>query len=196
MEAELATKTERRKATRNRYKAMSHELRAEILMILTERTASPAEMARALDEPLGSVSYHVKKLVKLECIEKVGERPVRGALEHFYRATERHLVETGEWEDLPPELKEHLSGEFAQKIVDDMVSSLQARILGMDENFHLTRTRLVFDREGRQEAMDIHERARLEIAEVEGRSAERMAESGEPGMPFSSLQGCFELPPA
>ena len=89
----MSTKTQRRKATENRIKAMSHPLRASILRILAERTASPAEMARELDEELSNVSYHTKQLVTFECAELVSTRPVRGALEHFYRATERHLLD-------------------------------------------------------------------------------------------------------
>ena len=67
----MSTKTQRRKATKNRIKAMSHPLRGEILRILTERTSSPAEMARELDEELSNVSYHTKQLVEFECAELV-----------------------------------------------------------------------------------------------------------------------------
>jgi DNA-binding transcriptional ArsR family regulator len=191
----MAVDTQRRRATLDRFKAMSHPLRAELLMILTEESASPAMMARRLGEPVGNVSYHVNKLVKLGCAEQVGDRPVRGAIEHFFRATERHLVDTEEWEELQPELKEHLSGEFAQKIVDDMLLSLQARILGSDKNFCLVRTKLVFDDAGRQRAIEIHERARLEIEEEAALSTERMAATGEAPISCSSIHGCFALPP-
>jgi DNA-binding transcriptional ArsR family regulator len=190
----MAVDTQRRRATLDRFKAMSHPLRAELLMILTEESASPAMMARRLGEPVGNVSYHVNKLVKLGCAEQVGDRPVRGAIEHFFRATERHLVDTEEWEELQPELKEHLSGEFAQKIIDDILLSLQARILGSDKNFCLTRTKLVFDDAGRQRAIEIHERARLEIEEEAALSGERMTTSGEPPISCSSIHGCFALP--
>lgn len=192
----MAVDTQRRRATLDRFKAMSHPLRAELLMILTEESASPAMMARRLGEPVGNVSYHVNKLVKLGCAEQVGDRPVRGAIEHFFRATERHLVDTEEWEELQPELKEHLSGEFAQKIIDDILLSLQARILGSDKNFCLTRTKLVFDEAGRQRVIEIHERARLEIEEEAALSGERMAASGEPPISCSSIHGCFALPQA
>lgn len=190
----MAVVTQKRRATLNRFKAMSHPLRAELLRILVEEPASPAMMARRLGEPVGNVSYHVNKLVKLGCAEQIGDRPVRGAIEHFFRATVHHVIETEEWEDLQPELKEHLSGEFAQKIVDDMLLSLQARILGSDKNFCLTRTRLLFDKKGRQRAIEIHERARLEIEDEAALSNERMVASGEHPISFSSIQGCFEVP--
>jgi DNA-binding transcriptional ArsR family regulator len=190
----MSTKTQRRKATENRIKAMSHPLRAAILRTLVERTASPAEMARELDEDLSNVSYHTKQLVEFECAELVSTRPVRGALEHFYRATERHLIDTEEWEELDPVIAEDLVCEFMQKIIDDFVASARAGIIGSDENFHLTRTPLVLDEQGIQEALEAHERARLEILEIEARSAARMIESGEKGDNVSTSQGCFKMP--
>lgn len=190
----MSTKTQRRKATENRIKAMSHPLRASILRTLTERTASPAEMARELDEELSNVSYHTKQLVGFECAELVSTRPVRGALEHFYRATERHLIDTEEWEELDPVMAEELLCEIVQKILDDFVASRRAGVIGADEHFHLTRTLMVLDDEGMQEALEAHERARLEIAEIQARSAARMVDSGEKGNNVSTSQGCFKMP--
>lgn len=190
----MSTKTQRRKASENRIKAMSHPLRASILRILLERTASPAEMARELDEELSNVSYHTKQLVEFDCAELISTRPVRGALEHFYRATERHLIDTEEWEELDPVMAENLVCEFMQKILDDFVVSARAGIVGGDKDFHLTRTPLLLDEEGLQEALEAHEKARLEIAEIEARSAARMVESGTEGVNVSSSHACFKMP--
>jgi DNA-binding transcriptional ArsR family regulator len=190
----MSTKTQRRKATEHRIKAMSHPLRAEILRIISERTASPAEISRELEEELSNVSYHAKQLVEFECAELVSTRPVRGALEHFYRATERHLIDTEAWDELDPIMAEDLVCEFMQKILDDFVASARAGIIGSDENFHLTRTPLVLDAEGLREALEAHERARLEISEIESRSTARMVESGETAVRVSSAQGCFKMP--
>jgi len=190
----MSTKTQRRKATENRIKAMSHPLRAAILRTLVERTASPAEMARELDEELSNVSYHTKQLVEFECAELVSTRPVRGALEHFYRATERHLIDTEEWEELDPVMAEELLCEIVQKMLDDFVASARAKVIGSNDDFHLTRTPLVLDRQGMQEALEAHERARLEVLEIEARSAARMVDSGEKGTNVSSSQSCFAMP--
>src|SRR3954453_17903514 len=190
----MSTKTQRRKATENRIKAMSHPLRAALLRILADRTASPAEMARELDEELSNVSYHTKQLVGFDCAELVSTRPVRGALEHFYRATERHMIDTEEWEELDPVIAEDLVCEFMQKILDDFVPSAKARLIGGDKDFPLTRPPIVLDDEGLQEALEAHERARLEILEIEARSAARIVESGEAGTNVSTSQGLFKMP--
>jgi DNA-binding transcriptional ArsR family regulator len=190
----MPTKTERRKASENRIKAMGHPLRAAILDILGDRTASPAEMARQLNEELSNVSYHTKQLVEFECAELVSTRPVRGALEHFYRATERHLIDTDEWEGIDPVLAEELLCDVQQKMLDDFVTSVRAQLVGADKDFHLTRTPLVLDAQGLQEALEAHERARRELLEIESRSTARLIESEEGGLNVSSCQGCFKMP--
>lgn len=190
----MSTKTQRRKASENRIKAMNHPLRAAVLDILANRISSPAEMARELDEELSNVSYHTKQLVEFECAELVSTRPVRGALEHFYRATERHLLDTEEWEEIEPLIAEGLVCEFMQKILDDFVKSVRAGVVGSDAEFHLTRTPLVLDDEGLKEALAAHERAREELLEIEVRSAARLVESGEEGTNVSSSQGFFKMP--
>lgn len=190
----MSTKIERHKGTENRIKAMNHPLRAAVLRILVERTASPAEMARELDEELSNVSYHTKQLVEFECAELVSTRPVRGALEHFYRATERSLIDQEEWEELDPMMAENLLCEIMQKTLDDFVAAARARTIGEDAKFHFTRTPLVLDKEGLREALEVHERNRQEILEIAARSAERMVDSDEKGTRVSTSQGCFKLP--
>ena len=52
-------------------KALAHPLRARLFQRLAEGVASPNELSRELGEPLGNVSYHVKTLLKLGCVELV-----------------------------------------------------------------------------------------------------------------------------
>src|SRR6266851_5760912 len=77
---------------------VAHPTRARAFTILTERTASPVEIAQEIGKDVGHVGYHVRKLQQLNVIELVDERPVRGAVEHFYRAIERPVVREGEFE--------------------------------------------------------------------------------------------------
>jgi DNA-binding transcriptional ArsR family regulator len=199
----VAAKAKHRQGAQNRLIAFSHPLRAAALRFLVERTAreggsaSPIEIARELGEPTPNVSHHIKRLVALDCAELVEERKIRGAIEHRYRATERAMVETDEWEKLlaqSPELAEYLVGEFMQAVLDDFTASARAMMIGSDENFHLTRTPMVLDTEGLREGMEAHERCRLEMLEIERRSAERRSRTGARGLHVSSSQGCFEVP--
>ncbi len=190
----MATEAERRQARENRLVAMSHPLRSKIFLVLNDRVASPVEIARELGADSSLVSYHAKRLVKLNCAELVKERKVRGATEHFYRATERHLVDTDEWDELHPAVAEELVGDFMQAILDDFVASVKAKMIGSDPAFVLTRTPIVTDLKGRDAIQVIHERAELEMLDVQAESVERMLKSGEEGLNFTSALAFFEIP--
>jgi DNA-binding transcriptional ArsR family regulator len=191
----MATKTDRRTAAQNRLVAMSHPLRAQVLNVLNERVASPKEIADQLGEPIPNVSHHAKRLVQLGCAELVDKRQVRGAIEHFYRATEQTFVDAEQWNDLDPLVAENFVCAIMQAGLDDFISSVKAKMIGSDERFELSRTRLLVDEQGMTEALEIQERARLEITEAQARAADRIANSGEQGIHVTSWLGCFEVPP-
>lgn len=69
-------------------RANTHPLRISILEVLAMdggRTLSPSDLSYELRTPLSNVNYHVTELNRTGLVELVGERPVRGATEHFYR---------------------------------------------------------------------------------------------------------------
>src|SRR5690349_22644951 len=101
-------------------KALAHPLRARILQRLGERVASPGELAVELGAPLGVVSYHVRMLRDYDCVELVRTEPVRGALQHFYKATARPNLDEGQWRTLPTTLRGELVGETIQGLVGDL----------------------------------------------------------------------------
>src|SRR3954465_5602871 len=125
-------------------KALAHPLRARILQRLGERTASPGDLAVELDAPLGVVSYHVRMLRDYNCVELVRTEPVRGALQHFYRATARPNLDEAQWRTLPTTLRSELLGETIQGLVDDLAAAADAGRL-QDPDVVLTRTPLELD---------------------------------------------------
>lgn len=191
-------RSERRdRAKTNRVTAMSHPLRARILRLLSDRDVmSPAQLSRELHAELSPVSYHVRALVKLECAEEVFTRPVRGALEHFYRATERSLIDADEFEHLDPVVAEDLVCQAIQRILDDFVDSRKAQMVGYDKHFHISRTPLILDPEGYEEGMQAVERCRIEMSKIESRSVQRRAESGAPGVSTAADFLFFKVPGA
>ena len=71
-------------------RANTHPLRISILEVLAMdggRTLSPSDLSYELRTPLSNVNYHVTELRRTGLVELAGERPVRGATEHFYRET-------------------------------------------------------------------------------------------------------------
>lgn len=194
----MATRAQRRQATQNRIKAMSHPLRAEVFRLIRDRgPLSPAEAARILEADLKDVSYHVRKLREFDCVEEVLNRHVRGAVEHFYRATEQHMIDTEEWgelADLEPQMAESLTDEFMQGIVDDYTASRRASIVALDEEFWIVRTPLILDPEGVREALEASAEYEDRMTEIATRSAERRLGEGTEEVPVSSSAVLFKMP--
>lgn len=67
-------------------KALSHPTRVRILELLqVHELASPVELSQELEIPLGTISYHVRRLEQLGFIELATRTQRRGAIEHHYR---------------------------------------------------------------------------------------------------------------
>jgi DNA-binding transcriptional ArsR family regulator len=158
-------------------KALGHPLRVQILAILDERVASPNEISKETGESLGTVSYHVRLLAKLDCLELVETVPRRGALEHYYRATVRPWFEKEDWQNLPASLRGGVSSEVLSLIVKDAASSIESGAFESREDIHLSRTPLLLDEEAWEELAarldELLERALELKAESAGRALEQ-----------------------
>jgi DNA-binding transcriptional ArsR family regulator len=97
-------------------KALAHPLRWQIVTSLVERgEASPVELARMLDQPLATVSHHVRVLRDLRTIELTRTAQRRGAIEHYYRAVMPAFFDEQQWASIPEPLRRALAGQvFAQ----------------------------------------------------------------------------------
>jgi DNA-binding MarR family transcriptional regulator len=50
-----------------------------------DRRFSPSDLAEEWGERLGNVSYHVRVLHQQKLLKEAGTKPVRGALQHYYK---------------------------------------------------------------------------------------------------------------
>jgi DNA-binding transcriptional ArsR family regulator len=162
-------------------KALSHPLRAHVLTILNERVASPNQIANELDEPLGNVSYHVKTLAEMGCIELVNTEPRRGAIEHFYRAVVRPFFSDKDWKRLPPSARQGISDATLQLIWDDTSDALNAGTFDRRTDRHLSRSRLVLDEQGWKEVNDLLLDTMNKVGEIEAASAKRRGDESDDG---------------
>lgn len=104
-------------------RAISHPLRHRLLSMLDGRIASPNELARELQLPLGRVSYHIRLLNDLGAIELVRTEPRRGALEHFYKAVTSVWFSEGDWAKLPRAARRGILGQNLQQIFSDVTAA-------------------------------------------------------------------------
>jgi DNA-binding transcriptional ArsR family regulator len=157
-------------------KALAHPLRARILQRLGERVASPGDLALELGAPLGVVSYHVRMLRDYDCVELVRTEPRRGALQHFYRATARPILDEEQWRTLPSSLRRELSGETIKEVVDDLHAASQAGKLD-DPEVIVTRTLLELDDRAWRKLNRLLSRTLDQALQIAAESADRSAGS-------------------
>jgi DNA-binding transcriptional ArsR family regulator len=129
-------------------KALSHPLRLRILHKLNEQVASPKVIADHLGESLAVVSYHVKILAQLGCIELVETVQKRGALEHFYRPLRRAELSSAEWAQIPASARESLSGVTLREVIKEAFASIDAGAFDRQTDRHLSLTTLELDEAG------------------------------------------------
>jgi DNA-binding transcriptional ArsR family regulator len=158
--------------------AMSHPTRVRVMSVLTERVASPRELAAEMGEPLNNVTYHVKQLRDLGCIELVRTEPVRGGrvVEHFYRPCRRAYFDEAAWDTLNEKERFGVVGEIVKMISRDIATAMAAGTFFEGGDTHTSRSVLHLDDQGWREVIKVIERATDELFEVEERVADRRAE--------------------
>lgn len=142
------TKTSPEGITQQLAKALAHPLRVRILTSLQKGISSPNQLSQELGEPLGNVSYHVKTLLEYDCVELVKTEPRRGAVEHFYRATERAFFSDSDWAKIPASARKGIAGAILESIGQDATQALIAGTIDGRSDSHVTRTPLLLDDRG------------------------------------------------
>jgi DNA-binding transcriptional ArsR family regulator len=175
-------------------KALSHPMRTRILTILNEQVASPNEIAQMLDERLPNVSYHVRALHDLGCIELVRTAQRRGAIEHYYRALMRPFFSDRDWKRLPRSGRQAVADVILQMIWEDASDAIKSGTFESRADRHLTRSPLVLDEQGWKE---LNERLRKALSDAEtiaAQSAKRLKKSEEEEIPTRLVMMHFEAP--
>jgi len=177
-------------------KAFAHPLRVQILIILNERVASPNILAQELDQSLNLVAYHVRVLEKYDCIELVDTKQRRGATEHFYRATRRQFLSDDEWARLPKSLRPGMAGAVLKSVFEDLEAASQAGTLDEIDDMHLSRTPMVVDQQGWNDASGALKTTLNRLLEIQSEASARLAASGEQGIVSKVHMMHFKSPSA
>ena len=176
-------------------KALSHPMRARILVILNDRVASPNEIAETIDERLPNVSYHVRALVELGCIELVDTAQRRGAIEHYYRAIIRPFFSDRDWKRIPRSARLAISDTALELVWEDVSDAVKAGTFDGRTDRYLTHTPMILDEQGWAEMTAVLAKASAEAEKVASRSAERLTRSKADGVPTRVVLMQFESPP-
>lgn len=142
------TRTSPEGITQQLAKALAHPLRVKILTSLQKGISSPNQLSQELGEPLGNVSYHVKTLLEYDCVELVKTEPRRGAVEHFYRATERTFFSDKDWKKIPASARKGITGSVLETVGQDATEALTAGTIDARPDSHVSRNPLTLDGQG------------------------------------------------
>jgi DNA-binding transcriptional ArsR family regulator len=160
-------------------KALAHPLRAQILAALEDRVASPNELSQELGGDLGSVSYHVRRLVHLGFLKQVKQTPRRGAIEHYYTAIARPRITDAAWANVPTIVKRAMVDATLESVGRYVAAA--AGTGGFDvADAHLTRSPITVDAQGWRELATELGALNARVLEIQRQSTERLAEAEAP----------------
>jgi predicted transcriptional regulator len=185
-------------ATSKLLRAGWHPIQIKALHILTERVASPKEIAVELgltSAKAGHVSYHVKELLSRGLVELVRTEPRRGASEHFYRAAKPLIVMDDEAERMSIEERLAFSCWIICCISGDFAMAVEAGTIDARTDRHLSRFPLRLDEEGYLDLVSEHNQVFHRTLKIATESRERTVESGKRTMPVAASMGVFPIPP-
>ncbi len=156
-------------------RALGHPLRARILEILTERSASPTWLSDHLEKPLSHIAYHTRTLDECDCLDLVDTSRRRGATEHFYKARPGSFIGGRGWRKVPRSVRGGVVGAALQTFMDRAVSALEAGTIDRREESVVGWMPLHLDRRGWEEVTAIVEEATDEVLVAEKKSRARLA---------------------
>jgi DNA-binding transcriptional ArsR family regulator len=170
--------------------AMAHPLRIRLLRILTEKVASPKEIAQATGEAPGNVAYHARVLFDLGCTELVKTVSRRGAREHFYRAKADAFVSSSKWAALPSLVRGEIAAAAFRELYLRVTAALEARSFQEREGSKLLCLPFQVDEAGWEELTEVVAAAERAIQEVSVHASERLEDKA--GIPAVVALGMFE----
>jgi DNA-binding transcriptional ArsR family regulator len=178
-------------------RAMAHPLRVQILAELNKRVMSPSQFAKKFELATPNVSYHFRALEKLDCIEEVEIRPVRGSIEHFFKATKRALFDGKPWDELPASLKESVSGRAFTDFLEAVAMAMLGETFDARDERMLVWLQQPLDRKGWREAVKAHRDLVRKMDGIFKGSKLRLAEGKDPKSRMLGTYGVFlfESPP-
>lgn len=173
-------------------RALAHPLRVEILRRLEEGPSGPSRLADRIGEKLGNVSYHMKVLLRCDCIELVETLPKRGAVEHIYSLKPNGVMGSRMWEAVPPALRTRYAGTALADFTTRAVEALDAGTAESREGSGVTWLPLNVDEKGWKELRRVLGSVEKRFRAIADKSAERMA-SPRDGISVMVAVAAFEI---
>jgi DNA-binding transcriptional ArsR family regulator len=161
-------------------KALAHPLRVKILALLSERTASPRELALELDADLSLVSYHVRTLHRIGLLDLVRRKRRRAAVETYYRASERPVVTSEAWAKMPRIVKDQVVASALAQVSEQVNAAAEQGGFRHDQA-HASRSPMVLDEQGFAELAAKLDALLAELPRIAAAAEKRLERNGHEG---------------
>jgi DNA-binding transcriptional ArsR family regulator len=159
-------------------KAIGHPVRALILAEANDRVMSPSQFAKRHELDLSAVSYHFRELEKYGCLEEVATVPVRGASQHFFKATRGALFDGKVWEQLPETVRNRWSGKTMTHLLEAIAEAMLEETFDEHKDRALAWNKEILDEQGWQRIAEIFRDATYKTMK-EAEAAKVRVEGGE-----------------
>jgi DNA-binding transcriptional ArsR family regulator len=163
---------------------LAHRIRIEILAALHEGPASAKELAAAIRQPLSTLDYHIKEMLKDGAIDVAKTMKVGNLVQHFYCMIELPYYSDEEVAAMTRDERQALISMILQAAMAEALASLWAGKMVDDHLIFLAWNRVTLDIQGRADLSEEQTRSWARQHEIEAESANRMAESGETGITY------------
>ncbi len=179
-------------------KVFADELGLKVVTELNLREMSPKQFFEEFGGgSLSAVSRRFNKLVKcgwltLVRTETGGRR--RGAVEHFYRATELAVFDSQSWSNVPASTKATFSWRTFEQFAEQLVEAIEARMIDSRSDRHFTWSLLLLDQLGWEQVIAAVEALFALIFEEQESAKLRLAETGEEPIRMTVGLAAFESP--
>jgi hypothetical protein len=164
--------------------SLGHRVRIEIRAALHEGPATASRLADILREPLNVIDYHLKEMLEDGSIDIAMTKKVGNLDQHYYCVVELPFFSDEEYAAMGRENRQTLCAIAVQAAIAEAMASLWAGKMAAEPRTFLGWDRIVLDKRAREDLADEEAASWQRKQEIEVRSANRHAKSGEPGTTY------------
>lgn len=179
-------------------KVFANTLDLKIVTELNQRVMSPKQFfCECGGDSLSQVSRHFRYLETYEWLEiartATGGRR-RGAIEHFYRATEPAIFDIASWSAVPIASKSKISWRTFQQLCEQITEAIAQRTIDSRVDRHFTWSLLRLDQQGWAWLVSTLDALFDSLPEEQEKAQARIEKSGEEPIRMTVSMAAFESP--
>ena len=172
--------------------SLGHRVRIEIRAALHEGPATAAQLAEIVGKPRANVDYHIKEMLRDGSIDIAKTVKVGNIDQHYYCVVKLPHFSDEDVAAMSAEDRQALYAMIVQAASAEALASLWAGKMVRDSRVMVAWNRINLDKQGREELANEEAQSWCRKHEIEARSANRRAETGEPGVTYVITSFAYE----